>query len=193
MNASHCSFRLPPSRSRILYGFLSALLVAAIAGRAEAQLGPGVREGSRIRVSTPSVKKATGTVRSISADSVEIFTEVNGATLTLATRDISDLRVSRGRSALHGAKRGAIWGGAIGATAALAVIPAALADDTYDADSGDAAAFALQSVLGGVVWGAAIGAFVKAEKWDTLRLQPRIGTSPRRIGIGFSLSPAALH
>jgi len=143
------------------------VLMALPFSAARAQLTDAVREGARIRVTTTAVKNATGTVKSVGTDTVVMFTEVNGATLALAKPDIQQIRVSRGRSMALGARRGALWGGAIGAIAAFILIASYGSD--YNTGESHTGAFAVQSVLGGAMWGAGIGAFVKAERWDSAR------------------------
>ena len=143
------------------------VLIALPLPAARAQFTDAVREGSRIRVTTTAVKNATGTVKSVGRDTVVMFTEVNGATLALATPDIQQIKVSRGRSMALGAKRGALWGGAIGAITAFVLIASYGGD--YNMGESHTGAFAVQSVLGGAMWGAGIGAFVKAERWDSAR------------------------
>lgn len=87
----------------------------------------------------------------------------------------------------QGAKRGAIWGGAIGASLGLLGAVALASDDTYNAypDNPSSAGFGAQIAAGGLMWGAIIGAFVKAERWDHASIQPRVGS--KGVGVGIAL------
>jgi hypothetical protein len=145
-----------------------------------------LREGQRVRVSSTSNKELVGVVRQARADSIVVFTEPYGAALAIATSDLRTVEVSRGRSAAQGAKRGALWGGGIGAGLALlgAVIVGTADDVEYAHDDNTIGLFAANMIGGGLMWGAGIGAFVKAERWDRAAIQPRVGLS----GVGLSIA-----
>ena len=70
-----------------------------------------LREGQRVRVSSTSNKELVGVVKQARADSIVVFTEPSGAPLAIATSDLRTVEVSRGRSAVLGAKCGAMSDG----------------------------------------------------------------------------------
>ena len=151
-----------------------------------AQQTTTLHPGLRVRVSSTSSKDITGVVSQARSDSIVVFTEPTGATLAFATPDLRTVEVSRGRSALEGAKKGAMWGGGIGGGLALLVVGIAASDkNTYNNDEYSAGEFAANMVGGGLVWGAIIGAFVKAERWDHVAFQPRIGLSSAGVSISI--------
>jgi hypothetical protein len=151
-----------------------------------AQQATTLHPGQRVRVTSTSSKDVTGVVSQARADSIVVFTEPTGATLAFATPDLRKVDVSRGRSAAEGAKRGAMWGGGIGAGFAVLVAAIAASDkNTYQNDVYSVGDFAANMVGGGLVWGAVIGAFVKAERWDHVAFQPRTGLSS--VGVRLSL------
>jgi hypothetical protein len=167
------------------------LLLSTTAAVAHAQ-DNSLREGTRVRLETQS-RRVVGIVKSLDADSVRLYTDENGAMLSLARNDVTGIRVSRGKSARAGAIRGAMWGTAIGALAAGILIIAVETDDTYQATGNEAAYFALNSLIGGAVWGAGIGAFVKKERWETVSFRPRVTSSASGVRLGIRLQPALLH
>ena len=67
-----------------------------------------ITEGARVQITAAGAKRVTGVVKSVSADSTTLFVEENGGVRRLALKDITDLRISTGRSSLEGAKRGAM-------------------------------------------------------------------------------------
>ena len=71
--------------------------------------------------SVPGAKKVTGVVKSRSG-STTIFVEGYAGTQRFLNSDITELKISHGKSALAGATKGAYWGGGIGAVLALAVL-----------------------------------------------------------------------
>lgn len=146
-----------------------------------------VREGQRVRISSTSAKELVGVVKESRADSIVVFTEPSGASFAIATSDLRRVEVSRGRGAGEGAKRGALWGGGIGAAfAALGAVLIAADDNAeFYPDENGVAVFAANMIAGGVVWGAAIGAFVKAERWDRMTIRPRVGLSA--IGVSIAV------
>src|SRR5436190_19842791 len=149
-----------------------------------AQEATTLHQGQRVRVTSTSNKDVTGVVSQVRADSIVVFTEPTGATLAFATSELRNVDVSRGRSAGEGAKRGALWGGGIGAGFAVLVAVIAASDSNQN-DNYPVGEFAANTVGGGMVWGAVIGAFVKAEHWDHVAFQPHVGL--RSAGVSISL------
>ncbi len=176
-----------------LYRFLLPTFILSVAtGSAHAQTD-ALREGVRVQLETRSNKSILGVVRSIDADTVRLFTDANGATLSVSRDEIAGIRVSHGKSATRGAIRGAMWGAAVGAVAAGIVVVAIETDDSYVAADGEVAYVVLNTLVGGALWGAGIGAFVKSERWERVSMRPRITGSSSGVRLGFSLQPAILH
>ena len=168
------------------HSLITALLAAAPLLPLGSQEITTLREGQRVRISSTSTKELVGVVRQARADSIVVYTEPSGAPLAVATSDLRTVEVSRGRSAAQGAKRGALWGGGMGAGFALlgAVLIGTAHDNEYSHTDNAIGDFAANMIGGGIVWGAAIGAFVKAERWDRAAIQPRVS----RSGVGFSIA-----
>ena len=151
-----------------------------------AQQTTTLHPGQRVRVTSTSSKDVTGVVSQVRADSIVVFTEPAGATIALATADVRKVDVSRGRSAAEGAKKGALWGGGIGAGFAVLVAAIVASDkNTYQNNVYSVGDFAANTVGGGLVWGAIIGAFVKAERWDHVAFQPRVGLTSAGVSISI--------
>lgn len=190
MTQNHFSMRAD-MLSRLLRLLIPTLLLSTAAGVAQAQ-DNSLREGTRVRVEIQS-RDIVGIVKSFDTDSVRLYTDENGASLSLARNEVTGIRVSRGKSAKEGAIRGAIWGTAIGAIAAGVVMAAIESDDSYQADDEEMTYFALNSLIGGAIWGAGIGAFVKRERWETVSFRPRVTSSASGVRLGMRLQPALLH
>lgn len=180
-----------PGLSTLLRLLIPAVLLATTTGVARAQ-DNSLREGSRVRIETQS-RDIVGIVKSLDADSVRLYTDENGATLSLARNDVSGIRISRGKSAQAGAIRGAMWGTAVGALAAGIMMVAIGTDDSYETADNEVAYFALNSLIGGAVWGAGIGAFVKRERWETVSFRPRVASSSTGVSFGIRLQSGLLH
>jgi hypothetical protein len=149
-----------------------------------AQQTTALHPGQRVRVTSTSSKDVTGVVSQARTDSIVVFTEPTGATITFATPDVRKVDVSRGRSAAEGAKKGALWGAGIGAGFAVLIAAIAASDNNQNAHY-NVGEFAANMVGGGLTWGAVIGAFVKAERWDHVAFQPLVGLSSAGVSISF--------
>lgn len=191
MYARSRRFTIARAFNQLLRLFLAALFVAVSAPALLAQ-AESLREGVRVRLETRATGQLVGIVKSVSRDSIQLFTDASGASLSLGRQDVTRLSVSQGRSAAQGAMRGGMWGSAVGAVLAAAVLVTAQADDSEIYTDG-VGAFAFQMLLGGAMWGAGIGAFVKRERWSSVDLQPRIVAPPSGTGFGFSVKPGFLH
>lgn len=146
----------------------------------------GLREGSRIRITSTSGPDMTGVVQSFSSDSIFIFAEPNGNRLGVARSSISEVRVSKGKSVAQGVKKGALWGGLIGVGAGAIVIAGGGDDAQLKRDTGFSKSdLAATAVLEGLGIGMLIGALVKAEKWETTVVHPTV--SAGQIGLRVSL------
>ncbi|HXV17405.1 MAG TPA: hypothetical protein VD758_11540, partial [Gemmatimonadaceae bacterium] len=164
---------------------LRVLLPAAglmIATRAAAAQDSGIMEGSRVQISVPGSKKVTGIVKSRTADSTTIFVEGNGGVRRFLNSDITGLRVSGGRSAVEGMKRGALWGGGFGVVLAGLAYLSPDGNNDYEYPAYDKNVVAADMVAGGLFWGVVIGAIAKAEHWDTVPLRPRVALAPSSRG-----------
>lgn len=124
-------------------------------------------------------------IRQARVDSIVIYTEPSGAALSIATSDLRRIDVSSGRTSGEGAKRGAIWGEAIGAALGLLGAMIVASDDSDYPGSPPAGEFLAQSIGGGLLWGAGIGALVKAEKWERVSIRPRVRISS--VGLSIAL------
>jgi uncharacterized membrane protein len=99
--------------------------------------------------------------------------------------------MSMGRSSLEGAKKGAMWGGAIGAAIDAAMVVAVESDPNVNKNGLFSAA--AQGIIGGIIWGAGIGAFTKAEKWESVPVHAGMSASSGGVGLSFAFSPSFLH
>jgi hypothetical protein len=170
----------------------AGLMIAPHVARAQ---DAGVIEGSRVQIKVPGSKKVTGIVKSRSVDSTSIFVDGNGGVRRFLNSDITELRVSGGRSAVEGMKKGAIWGGGIGAALGAAVYLTPDNNNDYEFPSPSNNQIAGDMVVGGLFWGVVIGAIAKAEHWDTIPVHPRFAVSSSSGGVGLSIAfnPSFVH
>ena len=164
-----------------------------IGARAAGAQDSGIIEGSRVQISVTGAKKVTGIVRSRTADSTTIFVDGNGGVRRFMNSDITKLRVSSGRSAVEGMKKGAIWGAGIGGALAAAVYLSPDGNNDYEYPTYSDNRIAADMLGGGIFWGVVIGAIAKAEHWDTVPVHPRIAASSGGAGLSFAFSPSFLH
>ncbi|MEO7367826.1 MAG: hypothetical protein ABIZ36_07710 [Gemmatimonadaceae bacterium] len=151
---------------------------------------PILSEGQRVRITTPTLKKAVGIVSSSTTDSLTILSASGGGRTTVSTRDLEKLEVSAGKNAVTGAKKGAKWGGVLGAVAGLVFLAAPCnvpVNTTLDCSSSTKASYATTALGSGLLYGIAIGALVKAEKWDPANLQSRVTLSRDRVGLTMNI------
>jgi hypothetical protein len=149
------------------------LALTAVAPVALAQSNE-LQPGARVRVAAPGIvaNRYVGTILSRSGDTLHLGGP-NAAPVSVPLNRITSLEVSRGKSRLHGAGRGVLWGAPIGLVVGLATANS-LEDCTDfgcgDASSGERGAYVLASTLGGALWGAGIGALVGRERWEQFDL-----------------------
>lgn len=151
---------------------------------------PVLSEGQRVRITTSTVKKTVGVVSRTTPDSLVILSASGGGRTTVATRALEKMEVSEGKSAVAGAKKGAIWGGVIGGLAGLIFLAAPCDDSTYtslDCSGSTKAEYAAISLGSGILYGLGIGALVKAETWEAVNLHPRVALSKDRIGLAMNI------
>lgn len=145
-----------------------------------------IREGLKVRVGAGGTD-ITGVIQSVTPDSIILFTEPAGARLGIARHSIQSLKVSRGKTASQGAKKGAIWGLIIGGGSGALVAATTPADDRAFTDIGiSRGEFAVISVAEGLAIGAGIGALVKAEKWEAFNLHPTVSMGSAGLRVAFS-------
>jgi len=145
------------------------LVLTAVAPSALAQSNE-LQPGARVRVIAPGIVagRYVGTILTRSGDTLQLGGP-NAAPVNVPVNRITSLEISRGKSRLHGAGRGVLWGTPIGLVVGLASANS-LEDCTDfgcgDASSGERGAYVLASTLGGALWGAGIGALVGRERWE---------------------------
>ncbi len=110
----------------------------------------------------------TGTVLSISPDTLVMLGDGSGDSIAYALSDVSKLEVSRGLhgSALRGALTGAVLGGGIGVVVGLG----SCADSCELDKSAEAEVFGTLGALVGAVVGGIIGAHDKSESFERVGL-----------------------
>ena len=153
-------------------------LVLLLAGQAGAQL-PELQPGARVRVTAPTVLggKLEGTIIGRRGDTLSIL-QPKIAPFEIPISALSRIEVYRGKSRVAGAKKGLLWGLAIGLPVGLAT--AAGDDKTWNVVDADCDPF-LQScamysdveqvmllTAGSAAIGAGIGALIGKERWQTL-------------------------
>jgi hypothetical protein len=181
--------------SQLLRVILPVATIAMGADLAQAQNERTISEGSRVEISVPGSKKVKGVIKSRTADSTTVFVEGYGGTRSFLNSDMTELKISRGRTHMEGAKKGALWGGAVGGVVAIAVLATPEGDSDYEYGSQSNNEIAAQSLLGGLIWGVGLGAIIKAEQWDKVPVHPHFAVSPASGSIGMSVafSPSFLH
>ena len=135
----------------------------------EAQM-PELLPGSRLRVEAHAVgSRLEGTL--MSRDTTGLVIAASGMLRTVVpTASLTRVQVSMGRSRSAGAWKGARIGASVMAALGGVMV---LSYAGAGVDAGGAAAFLVQSAMGGAMWGAVIGGFVGAEKWTTVYQTPR--------------------
>ena len=139
--------------SRLLHaGILAAL--AAVTGPLQAQVGSAVAPGARVRVRVRSEPDhIVGTLVGRVGDTLVVDAS-DGRRERLPVGTIATFERSRGRSAGHGARRGALWGAGIGGPILLLGAGASSGGETAGA------------VLAWTALGAGIGAVRRPERWE---------------------------
>ena len=148
---------------------LAGLTMAAPLG-AQVTLNPG----AKVRIYAPSagVERFQGTVIT-TGDTIDIAR--GDARVRVPAAAVTRLELSRGRSRLAGAGRGALWGGGIGLVLG-AVTTGQREEYTECADSDvfnecepmPTGTWIALNTVGGAIWGTLIGAIVGRERWDTV-------------------------
>ena len=160
----------------------SALLFAVLFSATTHSAGAQLRDifpGARVRMRMPSSRATIdGTIAARAGDSIVVATQ-KGAQYRAAMSSLTSLDLYRGRSSIEGAKKGALWGAAIGALPLI--IAYAAAQPSQDRWSRtDQLHFSL-FVLGVYAeTGALIGLGVRADRWERCRsaTAPTCGSRP---------------
>ena len=146
------------------------------------------QEGARVRVTSTTAPRSTGVLKSVTADSVVVLVEPSGARLGIARANLRKMEVSEGRSAGLGARKGALWGAAIGLAATAITLVTFGEDQLNEGAAPDeqlgTGEFVVASGVVGALWGAGIGAIIRAERWTQMAVAPT--ASARGIGMRVS-------
>ena len=185
-------FSLAYSLNQLLRFVLPAAIIAMSAADAKGQ-APAITEGSRIQVSATGLKNVTGIVRSISGDSTAIYVDGQAGVLKFANRDISELKVSVGRTRAAGARKGLIWGAGIGGALAVAILASPDNQNNYQYQLYSTNRLAASTFIGSLVWGIGLGTLIKAEEWKALPVHPAVAASSGGMGLSLAFSPSFLH
>lgn len=171
---------------------VAGMCVLATAAQAQGRLLE-LQPGTKVRVTAPPLLggRLEAVIGSRSADSLT-FVRSGSNSLTLPISALETVQVSRGKSRLAGAKRGAIWGAGIGAALGLLAIWGSDTDPSgcvyaggsfYDpCSSPTKGGLFAAGLIGGTLWGTGIGALVGRERWETLNVGPRVGAVLDRAG-----------
>ena len=157
-------------------------LVLLLAGQAGAQ-GRELEPGARVRVTAPTVPggKLEGMIIGRRGDTLSIVPR-DAAPVDIPISALSRVEISRGKSRAAGAKKGFLWGVAIGLPVGLATATGDnktwnLVDESCDpffqtcAKHSDVEQVMLVSVGTGAI-AAGIGALIGRERWEALDLPP---------------------
>jgi hypothetical protein len=192
-------------------------LVAALSTSPAAAQVPGepsvalpVDSGARVRVTArrAGLRKEIARVTAVWPDSIQLqpLAVPLAPPLTVPSRDLDALALSRGRSAGAGARRGALIGAAVVFLPGAALTTGFLVHDYLSDQRGRCYewcyfgpfVFGVLTVGGtgiGAIGGALIGAAVGAEGWRPLPLPQRVSIapivapSPRGFALGLTLTP----
>ncbi|MGD2154679.1 MAG: hypothetical protein PVG79_15525 [Gemmatimonadales bacterium] len=178
-----------------------ALLIAS-AGRAQAQSGPELKQGTRVRVTAPVLGEAAvvGEVARLSGDTLVVARIGDGFHQAVTFTSLTQLEVSRGNP---GAKVGFAVGAIVGVIGAKAVV-ATLQDSGEDSCHGfecmegievevfneilvTCLAVGAGVVIGGLL-GGAVGSSLSTERWEPIPLQDLELTVTTEGGVGVALS-----
>jgi hypothetical protein len=109
--------------------------------------------------------------------------------MTIPIDRLTSFEVSRGTSRSLGAKRGVVWGSAVGLIIAAVALPSLQNCDYCSNTSGDLTSFVLYMTASSALYGAGIGALIGRERWEKFDLPPRLVTGLRsgRPSLGLSI------
>jgi hypothetical protein len=165
------------------------LALLAFARPSHAQLTEA-QPGARVRLEAPGIVagRYEGTVLARNGDSLRVGGP-NSQPMTIPIDRLTSFEVSRGTSRSLGAKRGVVWGSAVGLIIAAVALPSLQNCDYCSNTSGDLTSFVLYMTASSALYGAGIGALIGRERWERFDLAPRPVTGMRagRPSIGLSL------
>jgi len=161
--------------------FVCALLILP-ATNASAQIAE-VQPGARVRLRAPGIVagRYTGVVLSRTGDSMTV-SRAAGQAVAVPFAAGTSLEISRGKSRMKGAGKGALWGG--GSMALLFASLPGSAKECRGTSSGtrctnlSVGESMLIGGTGGSFWGALIGALIGAERWDRAEMPARVALMP---------------
>lgn len=159
----------PLRRPVVLLCTVIAALCLSTSARAQLE---DLRTGARVRLRAPAdlAGQVEGVIVARHADTV-VLALSNAAPVSVPLASITFAEIYRGRDRAAGARKGAIWGAAVGL--GLGVIGAQLPDctpprcGTAEKVQGGVAIAALSTGVGALV-----GMAVRAERWERLELPP---------------------
>jgi hypothetical protein len=168
--------------------WVHTMLLMLFATNASAQIAE-VQPGARVRLRAPGIVagRYTGVVLSRSADSVTV-SRAAGQLVVVPFAAVSALEISRGKSRLKGAGKGALWGG--GSMALLFASLPGSAKECRSTSSGtrctnlSVGESMLIGATGGAFWGALIGALIGAERWEQAEMPAQVTLMPGTDGRG---------
>ncbi|HEX6537139.1 MAG TPA: hypothetical protein VF041_21335 [Gemmatimonadaceae bacterium] len=171
------------------------LLVAPVSG--VGQLPASVGPGTRVRVTSPFVRRQVATVASVSTESMAIVPEQPPRdTLAILLVELQRLEVSQGwkRDTWRGVGVGAVAGGITGAVIGAVTYRRPECDEgafgCSVADFGPGGQAAIAGALGaiaGAVVGGVIGSLHTSEHWRGVKLQLSVGPAAgRRVGVALA-------
>ena len=174
-------------------------LPASSPAQSTTSLATPIAAGTRVRVSAVQRRNAiTGVVVSHSADSLVVKSDKDSSTVALASAQVAQVDVSRGRRTkkLKGAAIGLLSGASIGALVGYATYkePPCRTSGGFCFDFGpefEAAAGATMLGAVGVLVGTVVGSFER-EQWRpaprTLLQDARFGVAPAHGGVALTAS-----
>jgi len=160
-----------------------------------------LQPGARVRVTAPGILggRLDGTIGARRGDTLSVVQQ-GIAPINIPISSLTSVETFRGKSHLAGAKRGALWGAAIGlplgAAAALGdnrefnVVDDTCDPDFFECDMYTDTEFVVLMTVGSTLIGAGIGAIIGRAHWEKLQLPVRssiLAPSKGRVGIGLAL------
>jgi hypothetical protein len=163
--------------------FVLALLIA-LPQAGLAQAVDALRQGARVEVTATSGESNTGTLLTVSGDSVRFTPDRRSAhrlnspaTVSLAVGDVKSVRVSRGRNHLAGAVTKGLIGTGVGIVGGALLGVLAFHDSKYcDMFCGPGFHATVGGILGGaggLIVGTVAGASSGNERWERVDLPRR--------------------
>jgi hypothetical protein len=142
-----------------------------------------LQPGAKVRITAPTagIQRFQGTIIT-TGDTIDVAR--GDARVRVPAAAVTRLELSRGKSRLAGAGRGALWGAGIGL--AIGAISMSQRDEYagcddldlfVDCDPYSSGEWLAINAGGGAIWGALIGAIVGKERWDVVPVPGATRTS----------------